>query len=410
MKKAWAIGVLTLRQTIKDRSALVGMVVIPLILTFVLGVAFGGGGTQSPEVPIGIVDRDGSYYAEKFAAVLKGEPTLAVRTFSEAAAEDAVRKQNIAAAIVIPEDFGRTLRAGRATQVSVMALSASSRAIGVREIVTGAADRLSGDAYTAAYVMEKFELLASEPMSGYQGAVSSELPTWRQVFRHADENWEPRPPVQIEFRELVASKERGQKTIPGGFSQTSLGFTIAFILFMLLSGSGGILDERAIGTLGRLLTTPTRKGSIIGGKIIGLFLTGAVQAAILIGAGVLLFKVNWGASPAALALLIAAFILSATGLSVLLSALARTRAQQQALTPILAISMAMLGGSYWPIEIVPPYMQKVAMALPTGWAMRGLVDVVVRMRGFDAVVTPTLVLLGFAAAFFVVGLRLLKFE
>jgi ABC-type multidrug transport system permease subunit len=34
--------------------------------------------------------------------------------------------------------------------------------------------------------------------------------------------------------------------------------------------------------------------------------------------------------------------------------------------------MAALGGCWWPIEITPAWMQKLSLALPTGWAMDAL--------------------------------------
>jgi ABC-2 type transport system permease protein len=34
--------------------------------------------------------------------------------------------------------------------------------------------------------------------------------------------------------------------------------------------------------------------------------------------------------------------------------------------------LAALGGCWWPIEITPEWMQRMAMLLPTGWAMDAL--------------------------------------
>lgn len=34
--------------------------------------------------------------------------------------------------------------------------------------------------------------------------------------------------------------------------------------------------------------------------------------------------------------------------------------------------LAALGGCWWPIEITPPWMQSLSLALPTGWAMDAL--------------------------------------
>lgn len=64
----------------------------------------------------------------------------------------------------------------------------------------------------------------------------------------------------------------------------------------------------------------------------------------------------------------------------------------------------------WPIEVVAPFMQAVAKATPTGWAVAGLTDIVVRNQGFSAAVLPAAVLLGFAALTLGLGVRFLKFE
>jgi ABC-2 type transport system permease protein len=94
----------------------------------------------------------------------------------------------------------------------------------------------------------------------------------------------------------------------------------------------------------------------------------------------------------------------------MLSVLVRTRSQLSSLTPIISTALAMLGGCYWPLEITSPFMQKVALATPTGWAMIGLKNTVARGLGVEAVLLPALVLLSMAAAFFAIGLSRLRLE
>ena len=36
------------------------------------------------------------------------------------------------------------------------------------------------------------------------------------------------------------------------------------------------------------------------------------------------------------------------------------------------MALAALGGCWWPIEITPPWMQSLALWLPTGWTMDAL--------------------------------------
>lgn len=70
----------------------------------------------------------------------------------------------------------------------------------------------------------------------------------------------------------------------------------------------------------------------------------------------------------------------------------------------------MLGGAYWPLDIVSPAMRTVAMMTSTGWAMTGLTDVVVRYQGAAQAILPSAVLLGMAAVFLGVGIFRLKLE
>ena len=85
-----------------------------------------------------------------------------------------------------------------------------------------------------------------------------------------------------------------------------------------------------------------------------------------------------------------------------------------AVTPIrqivLGMSMALLGGCWWPLELFPPFMQTASKILPTAWAMQGLRDLSMRGLGVNAILPEAAVLLGFAALFFVVGTLRFRYE
>ena len=62
----------------------------------------------------------------------------------------------------------------------------------------------------------------------------------------------------------------------------------------------------------------------------------------------------------ALVVMIVSFAFSITSLGMLVAGVARTYAQANALANILMYSIAALGGAWWPIEIVPSWMQQLA--------------------------------------------------
>jgi ABC-2 type transport system permease protein len=99
-----------------------------------------------------------------------------------------------------------------------------------------------------------------------------------------------------------------------------------------------------------------------------------------------------------------------TGLAVLVSSVVRSRDQFAGLSPLISVGLSMIGGSFWPLEIVSPFMQTLARFTPAGWAMIGLTDVVARNQGLAAAALPIAVLLGFAAVALAAGIKLLKFE
>jgi ABC-type multidrug transport system permease subunit len=56
----------------------------------------------------------------------------------------------------------------------------------------------------------------------------------------------------------------------------------------------------------------------------------------------------------------------------------------------------------------PEWMNRVAPVVFTTWAMRGLNDLILRQRGVDAILLPSLMLLLFGGMTLAIGLRLFR--
>lgn len=393
MRRILAIGWLNVQKTFRDPGEMVGVIVLPLALTLVFGAAFGTVRDKPLEVPV--ADEDGSTYAGQVVDLLSAEPSLEVTLVARDEAERRVREQETALAVVLPAGFGADVEAGKAT-IRVLRDPASDAAFAAAAVVQGIAVRMSGDV-AAAYAVERIP------------SPSAQAP-FAERYAAADAKWEPEPPVGVSGETVIASEVRGDAEIAAPSTQYSTGFTVMFIMFVTFGGAAGILEEREQGTLRRLLVAPVSKTAIISGKILGIVITALLQSAILVGVGVALFGVPWGSDPVAVFVLLLSYILAVTGLAVLLSAFIRSRGQYAGLSPLLTVGLAMVGGCFWPIEIVSPAMRTVALLTPTGWAMRGLVDVVARNQGLDAALLPIAMLLGFAAVTLGLGARALSFE
>jgi ABC-2 type transport system permease protein len=188
------------------------------------------------------------------------------------------------------------------------------------------------------------------------------------------------------------------------------GQMITWVFIPLIGLSAMFAMERQTGTLRRILVTPTSKTVYIGGTIFGQVVTAMIQMAILITFGWLFLKIDWGNSILALVMIIASSTLAAAALGTMLGTFVKTEGQANGLSIMIGMVMAMLGGCWYPIELFPEFMRSIARIFPTTWAMQGLLDISVRGQGAEGVLLETLVLLGFAAVFFVIGVWRFKYE
>ena len=100
--------------------------------------------------------------------------------------------------------------------------------------------------------------------------------------------------------------------------------------------------------------------------------------------------------------------LAATGLGLLIAALAKTQEQIGGLGTLLVIILAALGGVMVPRFIMPEFMQSIGLISPHAWALTAYQDVLVRGYGIEGVLPEVAALLGFAVVFF--GIAVWRFK
>ncbi len=403
MSRVLAMVRLNFTQMFRDRGELVSIIVLPLLLTWVFGMAFGASGSSARVTDIPVSDADGSVYSRFVIKTLDDTAAYRAVAVSQAEARRRVRAGDAPVAVIIGKGFGEDVEHARTARIETLRDPGAAEARAIVEIVEGAGARVATNAQAA-------HTAAAALALGTGGAYPANAPDFRMLYAKADSLWHPAPPVGVTSEFVRVSKTHGAELSAPANTQYSLGFTVFFVTMVALGGAGGILEERELGTLRRLLATPASRAEIVGGKVAAVASTASFEAFMLVGFGVVVFGVNWGNAPLAVILVLGSLVLATTGLGVMLSVLVRTRNQLSALVPVLSTAMAMLGGCYWPLEITSPAMQKIALLTPTGWAMLGLKDTVARGLGVEAVLLPTAVLLTMAAVFFAIGLSRLRLE
>lgn len=413
MRRVLALLWVSMLQVVRDRGEFVSMFFLPILLTYVFGVAFG---SQGADRPILVMWEEGEMgrYSQQIHDVLDAEESIEVQISPYEEAKQKLDDGETSVIVRVPKGFDERLEAGSGSvALEVEQAPGSARGTAAMEALSGAVARVSANAQAvrlteAVWPVDHTRVSGrgmSTPPPYFAGP-----PDFEDVYEIADSFWEPEPPIGVTGVKVTESEVRGDRVLATSNAQYSIGFTIMFVLFMAFGSAGGILEEREQGTLRRLLVTPSTKATILGGKIAGVIATSTVEALILVGLGAFAFGVPWGRDPLALVMMLGAYILASAGLAVFVTAVVRTRSQLSAIGPIASTGLAMLGGCYWPIEMTPPFMQTVSKLTPTGWGMAGLLDVVSRGQGIEAALLPAGVLALMALVTFAGGIFFLKIE
>ncbi|MCB8926432.1 MAG: ABC transporter permease [Ardenticatenaceae bacterium] len=405
-KKALDITWLYLKMTYSSRSVLIFQLLLPILFTFMVGQGTGGFDGPSSTVvtwPLAVANEDSGSLGTSLVDTLSADPNLDVTIIAADEAETAVTNDDALAALIIPANFSEQLAAGQQPALDFYSDPADVQEVQpIEQAVLGAASQLGG-AVTAASlsrdVASELGLFAENVFEAdyFVTAVSAAQTAWQN----------PPTAVQINEDEIVVTAEN---VIPQGTSQSSPGMMAMFATFTMVGGAVVLLEERQNGTLRRLLVMPIRKSTIMVGKLLGILLSGLVQMVILILFGALVFGIPWGNAPLALGIMVLSFALAITALGLMFAALSRTLAQANALGTIVVLSISALGGAWWPLDIVPGWMQTLGRLSPISWAMDGFHDIITRGLGVTAVLPEAGILLAFAAVFLAVGVWRFRYE
>lgn len=398
MRKALAIALTQFRIVMKSKMYLATMFGMPLAFIIIFGLLIGGGASsdtpstpQGRVYPLAIIDEDRSLASALLIESLKNEPNLAVTTTERADLDKLIADMKVFAGFAIPPGFGEALSAGQGTELSLITYRGSNMEWGIQPVLRR---NLMG--------------LASDFRLALQMAGSDEEAQVRAAMaRIAAERANRGASLAVESAGRPAAKAEGSSY--NALNHSALGYTVMSVMMAILMMSGTILYERQHGTWGRLLTTPTDRYSLLAGYLLSFFLTGLFQFAVLVFGTRLIFQVQWGPLLPLFAVG-AATVLASAGIGLFLAGIVRSYEQQQTLGIIFVIATSMLGGLFWPLELMSPTMQRIGYLTPQAWAMTGLTEVALRGGAWASLAWPLTVLLALAVLFAGAGLLRVRYE
>jgi len=319
MNRVLAIARKELAHILRDRRSLAVAILMPLAMVMLYGAAID---MELRGLSVGLLDQDRSVASRDFGRALSSSGFVKVveRLEDREQVEPGFRQSRFLAAVVIPRGFAEDMASGPEARLQVL-VDASD-----------AATAATADNYLKAVVA----LVASR-----EAELSSAAP-----FELRTRVW---------FNPQLRSPDF---VVPG---------LVALILMMIcaLLTSIAIAREKESGTLEQILTTPVTPLQVILGKVIPYVALGALDAALILLAGRLVFGVPMAGSWWVLAAYCLLFIFIALAVGLLIS----SRAGSLRVAMIAAIIVTMLptmilSGFVFPLSSMPWVLRLLCRIMP----------------------------------------------
>lgn len=349
-------------------------VIVPLAMTALIGLAFGGksDGGSLGRIRFAVVDEDKSALSDflRGAANQREGGKYLEPVFLER--EEALRqinKNKIAAVLIIPEHFMRNYLTGR-EPVSLELIKNPAQSIHPAVL-----EELLGAVVTA--------------MNAIARNFQSEFPDWQAVLEGKEDYHKVSGLIERAGRKLETAKKYVNPPLvsygkevrvnepKNGDSKSAPAFNLfayllpglagMFLLFLASNAMTDLLRELRFRTLERYHTFQQQLLPFVAAKVAFAVVLLLICSAILFGGGGLIFRIHWQ-HPLALTALTFGYTSFAACLMALLVALMPDERRAGALNTIVGMLLGIAGGCAFPPQQLPAFMREhITPLLPSFW-------------------------------------------
>lgn len=390
----------------EPRAVILGLLA-PIFLFLIFTLVFTGTKTNSPVFTVGWADLDKSEVSSRFSKILKNEGVLHIVPMSEQALKTQMAQGPLSLGIFIEPGFQNQVMHLQNWGKSFLHLYYDpSQPTGknvLQGLITKANFLLISESWGNA---DEQELLRNSALTSKQRQSVLDL---RRAFSESQNLMQSSGKGSLaESLIPITSESVHDATAVNPFAAQQLaGVAVIFLLFSVMRSGSMMLEERASGTLTRILTAPVSVYQWMMGKLCSISFNGAIQVGLMCLAGWIFFRVPIFKSPVALAAMVIATVLCAASFGLIFTTFCHTSEQVHISATLFILTMSLLGGSMVPASMLPQWAQKLSVFTLNGWAMKGFTKVLVHGQGFFGILPELSALLLIAGLLLAITLSLL---
>lgn len=347
-------------QVKRDRISLAIPIVMPIIMMLLFGYAVN---TEVEHIKTAVFDMSATQESRAYIDSFKASNFFDVVYYAGSGEElkEMIESGTVRAAITIPSNFSREIKAGRIPQCELQ--------------IDGSDPTTARTAMSSGILInEMVSLKLREDFARSSGTALSALPA-----------------IDLSTRVLYnPNLESRRFTIPGLVALIMQNITVMLTAFSLVR-------EKERGTIEQLIVTPIRSIELIVGKLIPYIVIG--YAGFLFSLGLCIFWFGiWPVGNIWLLLALGAlFVICCLMIGMLISTIAKNQLQAMLAMIVILLPSILLSGFMFPREAMPPVIAQLGLLFPITYFLDIIRGIVLKGVGADMLVNEILTLTGICA-------------
>lgn len=412
MKAAAIIAAHHLKRIVRSPGLILLLMAIPLTLAGIEYAAFAPAAASGklPPIKVLVLDEDRTFASSAVPRLIGSGPLADYieldNTTDVPSARRSLQRGQASALIVVPQGFQQALFDRRTAEIRFVpnpAQTISPEIVrSMLEMLTAITNGLLARAQAPLDAINKVAAAGRAPTEDEVAEIS------RGFFRAGQQ-------LQVlnELQNLAVDVTRPSGTTQkfefrgasSFFAYIFPGLVMFGLLFISQALATRLLRDREAGLQRRIAIAPASRAAILAGGALYLFVALTIVLVLLALVGSFVFRLKL-THPATLLVIALGFAFFATGLQLLVIAMARSDAGAQAVAGAIIMILSLLGGAFVPLESYPPVLRAIGELLPNGAAHQAFIEVLVRQKLLGQILRPVAIIWIWALAFTAVAVAL----
>lgn len=324
----------TLKLIFRKKGNIILYFLLPLAGILLSVVAYGN--TGSSPVNLAVVDKDKSMMAGDFMQSLTQEGKFKLTTIEEKNIDQEITSNQAEAVLVIPQGFAEGVYQENLKPIEIVSIKGEAATAWIQN-------------YTNIYLKNLHDLAA---------ASGGNRDTFNTIYNHFKQD-------KLALK-VSAVKDQAQSK---GMTAQSIGF---LIMFMML-GAGNVAEiiqkEKINRTYYRICAAPVTSRTYVFGNVLTNLVIVMIQVFLTLLFMTRVFNIQIFIPFWQLYMILVLFGLVAIGLGLLIIAFTNDSKQAGTLQNLIITPTCMLAGCFWPLDVMPKAIQRIADFLPQTWVI-----------------------------------------